>query len=46
MDARLLIDKEKESKAIRLPGDIISWCSAKVLSQGLSLADKFDERHL
>lgn len=33
-------------KAIRLPGDIISWCSAKVLSQGLSLADKFDERHL
>jgi hypothetical protein len=33
-------------KAIRLPGDIISWCSAKVLSQGLNLADKFDERHL
>jgi len=33
-------------KAIRLPGDIISWCSAKVLSQSLSLADKFDERHL
>ncbi len=33
-------------KAIRLPGDIISWCSAKVLSQGLSLADRFDERSL
>jgi glycine/D-amino acid oxidase-like deaminating enzyme len=33
-------------KTIRLPGDIISWCSAKVLSQGLSLADKFNERHL
>lgn len=33
-------------KAIRLPGDILSWCSAKVLSQGLSLADKFDERSL
>ena len=33
-------------KAIRLLGDIISWCGAKVPSRGLSLADKFDERHL
>ncbi len=33
-------------KAIRLPGDIISWCSAKAISQSLKLVDKFEERGL
>lgn len=33
-------------KAIRLPGDIISWCSAKAISQSLKLVDKFEEHGL
>nr|WP_317200791.1 FAD-binding oxidoreductase [uncultured Psychrobacter sp.] len=33
-------------KAIRLPGDILSWCSAKALTGALTLVDKFEERGL
>ncbi len=33
-------------KAIRLPGDVISWLSAKTLTHSLSLVDKFEERGL
>lgn len=33
-------------KAIRLPGDVLSWCSAKALTGALTLVDKFEERGL